>query len=141
DKEGFLRSPTSLVQTIGRAARNVEGKVILYADKKTAAIEFAIKETERRRQVQEKHNREHGITPASIVKNIQGPLYQLESMDYLDVKIADKKARYQVDPKNLPKEIGRLETLMKKAAKDLEFEKAAEFRDQIVELKKQAVMG
>ncbi len=136
DKEGFLRSQTSLIQTIGRAARNLDGMVILYADTITKSIDFAIKETDRRRAIQEAYNTKHGITPESVRKNIQDPLYKLENMDYYEVKVAERKIGYSIDMKNLPKEIGKLEKLMKKAAKDLEFEKAAEMRDKLLELKK-----
>jgi len=137
DKEGFLRSQTSLVQTVGRAARNVEGTVILYADTVTASISGALKETERRRRIQEDYNKKHGITPASIVKNIQSPLYKAEAMDYFDFKVAEKKAVYEVAELELPKEIEKLEKLMKKAAKALDFERAAELRDKLLSLKKQ----
>lgn len=139
DKEGFLRSQTSLIQTIGRAARNVDGTVILYGDRVTASMDFAIKETNRRRSLQEAYNKEHGITPASIVKNIQSPLYDLESMDYYEVKVAEKKGPYRVSEKDLPKEISKLEKMMKSAARKLEFERAAELRDRIIELKRQQV--
>ncbi len=136
DKEGFLRSQTSLIQTIGRAARNVDGTVILYADTITDSIQFALDETARRRKIQEEYNRVHGITPATIIKNIQSPLYQAEQMDYFELKVADKKKDYAADPKELPKEIDRLEKMMKKAAKALDFEKAAEIRDKLTELRK-----
>ena len=137
DKEGFLRSQTSLIQTIGRAARHVEGTVILYADKKTDSMKFAMDETNRRREIQEKFNVRHGITPVSIVKNIQSSLYDSESMDYYEVKVAEKQGRYQISEKALPKEIEKLEKLMKASAKKLEFEKAADLRDRIVELRRQ----
>ena len=120
DKEGFLRSQTSLVQTIGRAARNLDGTVILYADRITASMDFALKETERRRAIQEAYNKEHGITPATVIKNIQSPLYQAEAMDYFEVKVADKSDAYRISEKAIPKEIERIEKMMKKAAKDLE---------------------
>ncbi len=136
DKEGFLRSRTSLIQTIGRAARNVEGTVLLYADNMTKSMEFAISETNRRRKIQTEFNAANGITPESIKKNIQDPLYKMENMDYYEVKVAEKKSKYSVDPKTLPKEIEKIEKLMKKAAKDLEFEKAAQMRDTLLELKK-----
>ncbi len=142
DKEGFLRSQTSLIQTIGRAARNIDGLVILYADNMTASIDFALKETERRRKIQLDYNTAHGITPASVKKNIQDPLYKVENMDYFEVKVAEKAGVYKADLKNIPKEIEKVEKLMKKAAKDLEFEKAAELRDKLVELKRlQIVKG
>ncbi|NBV50962.1 excinuclease ABC subunit UvrB [bacterium] len=136
DKEGFLRSQTSLIQTIGRAARNLEGTVILYADKQTEAIQFAVRETERRKQVQSEYNIRHGITPESVKKNIQSPLYANEDLDYFEIKSTTKKAELGVPEKDLPKEITRVEKLMKKAAKALEFEKAAELRDRLTFLKK-----
>lgn len=136
DKEGFLRSQTSLVQTIGRAARHLEGTAILYADVITASIDFAVKETERRRKIQEEYNRANNITPASIVKNIQNPLYRAEQMDYFPVKIAEAKEKYDLSPEALAKEIDRLDKLMKKAAKALDFEKAAELRDKLTELRR-----
>ena len=141
DKEGFLRSQTSLIQTIGRAARNLDGTVLLYADKMTDSIAFAVKETERRRAIQEQYNKEHGITPASVRKNIQDPLYKLENMDYFEVKVAEQKSQYSVDPAKLPKEIDKVEKMMKKAAKDLEFEKAAELRDKLLQLRKMQITG
>ena len=136
DKEGFLRSQTSLIQTIGRAARHLEGRVILYADKITDSIAFALKETERRKKIQLEYNRVHNITPVSIKKNIQNSLYSPENMDYYEIKVADKNDKYSADPKVLPLEIEKLEKMMKKAAKDLEFEKAAELRDKVLALKK-----
>ena len=136
DKEGFLRSQTSLIQTIGRAARNLDGTVLLYADRETPSIAFAISETNRRRKIQEDYNTAHGITPTSVVKNIQESLYAPEAMDYFDVKVAETKSKYDISPKALPKEIVRLENLMKKAAKDLDFEKAAELRDVIQGLRR-----
>ncbi len=134
DKEGFLRSQTSLIQTIGRAARNVDGSVILYADKITDSMDFALKETERRKVIQKAYNEKHGITPQTIKKNIHDPLYQVEQMDYFEVSIGKKgKAVKDAD---LPKEIQRIEKLMKKAAHDLDFEKAAELRDNLSALKR-----
>jgi excinuclease ABC subunit B len=141
DKEGFLRSQTSLIQTIGRAARNLDGTVILYADQMTKSMEFAISETTRRRGIQTAYNTANGITPASVMKNIQGSLYQMENRDYYEVKVAEQKSAYSVDPKKLPKEIDKLEKLMKKAAKDLEFEKAAEMRDKLLELRKMQIIS
>lgn len=137
DKEGFLRSQTSLIQTIGRAARNLEGTVILYADKQTDSIAFALRETERRKQIQLDYNQKNGITPESVRKNIQSPLYDSENLDYFDVKVTRKDTSYKLSEKELPKEIAKIEKLMKKAAKGLEFEKAAELRDRLTQLKKQ----
>ena len=140
DKEGFLRSQTSLIQTIGRAARNLDGKVILYADKRTPSIEFALKETDRRREIQAAYNEKHGITPATVKKNIQNSLYSPEGMDYFEIKVTEKNAGYDVDEKRLPQEMDRIEKQMRKAAKDLDFEKAADLRDKLLRLKKQ-MMG
>jgi len=136
DKEGFLRSQTSLVQTIGRAARNLEGTVILYADKETDSIKYAVSETNRRRQVQEEYNKAHGITPASVKKNIQSSLYSNEGLDYFEIKTPSSRYEEKVSEKDLPKEISKIEKLMKKAAKALEFEKAAELRNRLTELKR-----
>ncbi|MFM8269772.1 MAG: excinuclease ABC subunit UvrB [Pseudomonadota bacterium] len=135
DKEGFLRSQTSLIQTIGRAARNVDGTVILYADKETDSIAYAIRETERRKKLQGDYNLKHGITPETVKKNIQSPLYSTEGSDYFEIKPVDKKT-LMLSEKDLPKEISKIEKLMKKAAKALEFEKAAELRDRLTHLKK-----
>lgn len=136
DKEGFLRSQTSLIQTIGRAARNVDGTVLMYADVVTKSIDFALKETERRKLIQLEYNKVHGITPQSVKKNIQSSLYQNENSDYFEIKLPEKRGTIALDEKAIPKELEKLEKLMKKAAKDLEFEKAAELRDRIVLLKK-----
>ncbi len=135
DKEGFLRSQTSLIQTIGRAARNVNGKVILYADRITDSMKFALSETERRKKIQIEYNTKHGITPQTIKKNIHDPMYQTEQMDYFEVSISKKKGK-AVPDKDVPKEIDKLEKLMKKAAHDLDFEKAAELRDELTLLKR-----
>jgi len=136
DKEGFLRSQTSLIQTIGRAARNIDGTVILYADTKTVSIVAALNETERRRKIQEKFNKKNGITPATIIKNIQSPLYQSEARDYYEIKVSDQKTKYKVREQDLPGEIDKVEKMMKKAAKNLEFEKAAQLRDRLVEMRR-----
>jgi excinuclease ABC subunit B len=140
DKEGFLRSERSLIQTIGRAARHVEGTVLLYADKMTGSLDFAIKETNRRRKLQEEYNTKNKITPITIIKNLQNPLYKAEEMDYYDVKVASPEEPL-LDEKQLPKEISKLEKLMKKAAKDLDFEQAALIRDRLLTLKKMQVMS
>jgi excinuclease ABC subunit B len=136
DKEGFLRSQTSLIQTIGRAARNLDGTVLMYADVVTKSIDFALKETERRKKIQLEYNQVHGITPQSVKKNIQNPLYHNENSDYFEIKLPEKRGTIAMDEKAIPKELEKLEKLMKKAAKDLEFEKAAELRDRINLLKK-----
>jgi excinuclease ABC subunit B len=137
DKEGYLRSGGSLVQTIGRAARHVEGRVIMYADKITDSMKFAIDETNRRREVQRSYNTEHGISPEGITKSIRDITDQIK-------KVAEEKTEYNV--KTLPKdELLRLtkdlEHQMKTAAKNLEFEKAALLRDQVVELRKAMLDG
>jgi excinuclease ABC subunit B len=136
DKEGFLRSQTSLIQTIGRAARHVHGRVIMYADKVTDSMKNAIEETNRRRAKQVAYNVEHGIEPVSIIKAVR------DLTDQLSVKaVAEPKAEYKVHGKaslnksELERVIGELEKQMKEAARDLEFEKAAAFRDQIFELR------
>jgi excinuclease ABC subunit B len=132
DKEGFLRSETALIQTIGRAARHVEGQVVMYADKTTEAMQQAIGETERRRQKQMSYNVDHGIVPASIVKEIYDITDRVRA-------VAEEQTEYHVG-QQLPKEelarlIKELEKQMKKAAEALEFEKAAMLRDQIFELR------
>jgi excinuclease ABC subunit B len=141
DKEGFLRSKTSLIQTIGRAARNAEGKVVLYADNVTDSIRYAVSETERRRKIQEEYNRRQGITPQTVKKNIQSPLYAIENKDYLDLadRSTGKTAKKALSEEELPKEISRVEAAMKKAAQDLDFEKAAELRDRLLQLKAQSL--
>jgi excinuclease ABC subunit B len=132
DKAGFLRSSGSLIQTAGRAARNVEGQVLFYADDVTAAMREAMAETERRRALQTAFNREHGITPESIKKSIQDILGSIFERDYYTVpKETDPAADAYVPRENLPALISTLEKEMKAAAKRLEFERAAELRDRI----------
>ena len=133
DKEGFLRSETSLIQTIGRAARNAEGHVIMYADSITDSMQAAIEETNRRRGIQQKYNEEHGITPQTIKKAVR---------DLISISkvIAKEELQFEKDPesmsrKELEKLIAQIEKQMKKAAADLNFESAAELRDKMVELK------
>ena len=136
DKEGFLRSQTSLVQTIGRAARNVNGVAILYADKITDSLRFAIDETTRRRDVQKKYNEEHGIEPATIIKSIDSDLVKMANLDYLDVPLPGQKSRLDIaGGEDIDKAISRLTKEMKDAAKNLDFERAAEIRDKVWELK------
>ena len=130
DKEGFLRSETSLIQTIGRAARNVDGRVILYADHVTGSMERALAETGRRRAKQEAYNLEHGITPATIKRNISDVLADVSNRDSLTVDTGDEDTPHLVGH-NLKAYIADLEEQMKKAAADLEFEAAAAIRDQI----------
>ena len=134
DKEGFLRSETSLIQTIGRAARNSEGHVIMYADKITDSMRIAIDETERRRKVQMAYNEKHGITPQTIQKGVR-------DLIAVSKKVAAEEMRLEKDPesmseKELEKLIRELEKQMKKAAAELNFEAAAELRDKLIELKR-----
>ena len=130
DKEGFLRSETSLIQTIGRAARNVEGRVILYADRITGSMARAMMETDRRRAKQEEYNLEHGITPTTIKRNIGDVLADVSMKDGLVVDTGDDETQHLVGH-NLKAYIADLEEQMKKAASDLEFETSAAIRDQI----------
>ena len=132
DKEGFLRSETSLIQTIGRAARNVNGQVIMYADSVTGSMERAIMETERRRNLQIAFNKEHGITPKTIVKNIHDVL-EITSKNNVEAKTKKKK----MSASEKQQLIDRLTVEMKNAAKMLEFEHAAYLRDKIHELKEE----
>jgi excinuclease ABC subunit B len=134
DKEGYLRSERSLIQTIGRAARNVNGTVIMYADQVTESMRRAIDETNRRRRIQLEFNREHGITPQTIRKAIADSWAEA---DYVDLpKIAEEPAEY-VSLQQLPKQIADLERQMRRAAAELEFEQAAELRDRIQRLRQQ----
>jgi len=137
DKEGYLRSAGALIQTSGRAARNVRGQVIFYADRMTASMERAISETRRRRILQEAYNREHGITPESIVKALDEVLGSVYEADYLkvDLEVAEAGAKYD-DRAALEREIQNLRSEMKQAAARLDFERAAELRDRIRFLEK-----
>ncbi len=128
DKQGFLRSATALIQTIGRAARNSEGKVVMYADKESDAMKEAIEETYRRREIQIAHNMKHGINPQTIIKDVHGDLIDDEVFETLSDKKAKKKERKSV--------IEELRKEMNRAAKAMDFEKAAELRDLLFELEK-----
>ncbi|HEX2624755.1 MAG TPA: excinuclease ABC subunit UvrB, partial [Sphingomicrobium sp.] len=130
DKEGFLRSETSLIQTIGRAARNVDGRVILYADRVTGSMERALNETSRRREKQEAYNAEHGITPATIKRDIADIIAHVSTRDGVVVDTGDDDRPHLVGH-NLKAYIGDLEQRMRKAAADLEFEEAGRLRDEI----------
>ncbi len=134
DKEGFLRSGTSLIQTIGRAARNVNGIAILYADTITDSLKFAIDETNRRREIQRKYNEEHGIEPATVIRAVDSDLVKMANLDYFEIPGAPKKLDMVAD-EDIDKAISRLQKEMKEAAKNLDFEKAAELRDRLRELK------
>jgi excinuclease ABC subunit B len=137
DKEGFLRGETSLIQTIGRAARNIRGKVIMYADKETAAMRNAIKETDRRRAIQVAYNEEHGITPATIQKGIS------DISDFLtqESKVPSRRGRRRetegMTAEELRRTIVELEEEMLAAADDLRFEYAAKLRDEIKSLRRE----
>jgi len=133
DKEGFLRSETSLVQTIGRAARNVDGRVILYADRITGSMERAMRETDRRREKQEAYNAEHGITPTTIRRNIGDIIAHVASKDQVTIDIGEDKPAHMVGH-NLRAYIQELEKKMRDAAADLEFEEAGRLRDEIRKL-------
>lgn len=127
DKEGFLRSERSLIQTIGRAARNTDGKVIMYADELTESMEKAISETNRRRKIQEEYNKEHGITPKTIQKSVR---------DAIKAGIIEEaESKYNIGKdESIEQVINKLTDEMLKYAANMEFEKAAEIRDQIKEL-------
>ena len=133
DKEGFLRSETSLVQTIGRAARNVDGRVILYADRITGSMERAMRETDRRREKQKAYNAEHGITPTTIKRNIGDIIAHVASKDQVTIDIGEDKPQHMVGH-NLRAYIQELEKKMRDAAADLEFEEAGRLRDEIRKL-------
>jgi excinuclease ABC subunit B len=148
DQEGFLRSDRSLIQTVGRAARHVEGKAILYADRMTGSMQRAISETDRRRAVQQAYNIEHGITPVSVTKSTDQIRVLTRVADARDEregrekerastkkqkKVAEAAAHYGVE--DLPKLVVQLEEQMKQAARDLDFEAAARLRDELFEIK------
>jgi excinuclease ABC subunit B len=143
DKQGFLRSESALIQNIGRAARHLEGKAIMYADKITDAMEAAIGETNRRREIQQRYNEEHDIEPQSIIKSIRDLTDRVRvlaevSPDYME--LADGREAPALDPASLPKDerarlIKQIEKEMKDAAQAMEFERAAVLRDQLVELR------
>jgi excinuclease ABC subunit B len=138
DKEGFLRSESSLIQTIGRAARNVNGKAILYADKVTESMRRALGETQRRREKQAAFNYEHGIEPRSIVKPIDATLVSIGEADYFKVHL-DLDAIEEYSPERLGGTIKRLEVEMREAAANYEFEKAAELRDKLKHLREREI--
>ncbi len=140
DKEGFLRSETSLIQTIGRAARNVNGQVIMYADRITDSMRRAIDETNRRRAIQMEHNRKHGITPTTIKKAVQDLAEAVGAAEAeVEYKAAKKPAAARLAPEKLAEYISQLEEEMYKAAEKLEFERAAELRDEIAELRQELI--
>jgi excinuclease ABC subunit B len=149
DKEGFLRSERALIQTIGRAARNINGRAILYGDKVTGSMKRAIDETERRRETQESFNLQHGITPQGLNKKVfdimEGavsvPGKRRQSLSKVTEQVSEYDAHLQArTPDELRREMDKLENEMYEAAKDLEFEKAASIRDQISSLKQRLLM-
>jgi excinuclease ABC subunit B len=142
DKEGFLRSERSLIQTIGRAARNINGSVIMYADQITESMRKAIDETDRRRDKQLDYNREHGITPTTIIKAIDASLVEMYSPEWEIVPAIDEspeEAEEYVAPHELAERISALRREMMEAAEELEYERAAQIRDQIKRLEMRAL--
>ncbi len=139
DKEGFLRSERSLIQMIGRAARNINGTAILYAQTITPAIKKAIEETERRRKIQEEYNKKHNITPKSVVKSLDDPLMRMVEADFVDLEKVVEITEVFESLEALRAEIDRVEKEMKEAAKNYEFEKAAILRDRLFSLKQLAL--
>jgi excinuclease ABC subunit B len=139
DKEGFLRSTTSLVQTVGRAARHLNGKAILFADRMTGSMNEAIQETNRRRETQRRYNEENGITPQSIMKPLDPELLKIYEGDYYDVPAVAEEPGKFASVEDLEKEVRRLEQEMRDAAKEFEFERAAALRDQVRKLRKLAM--
>ncbi|HLB25578.1 MAG TPA: helicase-related protein, partial [Nitrospirota bacterium] len=139
DKEGFLRSARSLIQTAGRAARNVNGEVLLYADNMTGSMQAMMGETDRRREIQRAYNELHGITPESIRKNIGDVLRSVYEQDYFTVPAGAEKEDERIPLEELPQIIHSLQKEMKRASERLEYEKAAELRDRIKELKEMEV--
>ena len=134
DKEGFLRSETSLIQTVGRAARNAEGHVIMYADTITDSMRIAIDETNRRRQIQQKYNEEHGITPTTIKKAVRDLIAISKAAERGAAE--DERELESMDEKALAKLVKELEKKMNRASAELDFESAAQFRDRMLEVKK-----
>jgi excinuclease ABC subunit B len=139
DREGFLRSERALIQTCGRAARNVAGKVLLYAEGITPSMARAIEESTRRRIIQEEYNKTHGITPETITKSIRDVLTSVYEADYYTVPMVREEEEGYVAPRELPKAIKQLKKEMREAAERLEFERAAEFRDRIQRLQEAAI--
>ncbi len=135
DKEGFLRSATALIQTVGRAARNVAGRVILYAETVTPSMREAIEETERRRRIQQRYNEEHGIVPETIVKRIADAIGEICARDYVDLAVAEGPAE-ELEGPEIERRLHELEQEMLAAAEELDFERAAEIRDRIHEIRR-----
>ncbi|MBF0491739.1 MAG: excinuclease ABC subunit UvrB [Deltaproteobacteria bacterium] len=137
DKEGFLRSARSLIQTFGRAARNASGQVILYADHLTDSMKQAMGETSRRRTIQEEYNKAHGITPTTIQKKIADLIQSVPEQDYVTVSLEEENTILKLKPEQIEKRIQKLKKQMQQAAKDMEFEEAARLRDEIKKLQMQ----
>jgi len=135
DKEGFLRSAGSLIQTIGRAARHVEGHAVLYSDVMTDSMKKALDETARRRRVQVEYNERNGIVPQSIIKPIDMSLVAVAEGDYVTVPLEEDEEVENLTPEQLEKFIGEMEERMREAARKFEFEKAAQLRDRVKALK------
>lgn len=140
DKEGFLRSEASIIQIIGRAARHVHGQAMLYADRVTESMRRAMEITARRRQLQETYNREHGITPRTVIKPVEATLVTAHEAAYFKTP-PDLSAFEAYTPENLAATLVQLETEMRAAAKALEFEKAAALRDKIKYLKSKQLLA
>jgi len=134
DKEGFLRSERSLIQTGGRAARNINGQVVMYADTVTQSIQACLEETERRRKIQQEFNKKNGITPETIKRSMHDVLASVYETDYLTISTAAEDIEEYISEKDIPFMIKKLTRQMKEAAKDLKFEEAAKIRDRIKEL-------
>jgi excinuclease ABC subunit B len=142
DKEGYLRSEGSLIQTIGRAARHLRGRAILYADKTTDSMRRALEETARRRAIQQAYNEAHGITPETVVRALDELMGTPLAADYSTVPLTPEPAEeVWEDQESLDAEIARLDKAMKRAAQDLDFERAAELRDRIRYLREKAVLA
>ncbi|MBW2427010.1 MAG: UvrB/UvrC motif-containing protein, partial [Deltaproteobacteria bacterium] len=137
DKEGFLRSTRSLIQTIGRAARNANGRVILYADRETESIQETLRETERRRARQEEYNELHGITPKTVEKRITSLQDSIWEADYVTVPRSEEKSEPTLPRHEIPALVERLRKEMREAARELEFERAADLRDRIKALEEE----
>jgi excinuclease ABC subunit B len=139
DKEGFLRSAGSLIQTMGRAARNLNGRVILYADVMTVSMRRAIDETSRRRTLQRAYNEAHGIVPQSIIKPIDAMLVAIAEADYVTVPLESEEDVAAVPPEQMDQYLADLENRMREAARKFDFKQAAAFRDRIKELRTRTV--
>jgi excinuclease ABC subunit B len=141
DKEGFLRSTGALIQTIGRAARHLEGRAILYADVMTDSMKRAIGETDRRRETQLRYNKENGITPQSIIKPIDMTLVAIAEGDYVTVPVAPEESEDDLTPETREKLLQDLEERMRGAARKFEFEEAARIRDKIKRIRAKDIAG